>query len=156
VPPGMLTQFPKLTPQIYEHALLVHVPALLSTGSLLDGSPWFLEVFDKVWENHLLHHNNTGGCTKANVENSSGNARKSEAAIKRDTAWCRAWVDLSTLRSVWSIMHPELKAEADTWNSNGIDDKIRHIGLSCNSLTLVPLLRASWHAISPILSKPFV
>jgi hypothetical protein len=86
---GMLTQFPKLTPQIYEHALLVHVPALLS-GSLLDGSPWFLEVFDKVWENHLLHHNNTGGCTKANVENPSGNARKSEAAIKRNTAWCRA------------------------------------------------------------------
>jgi hypothetical protein len=35
-----------------------------------------------------------------------------------------ARVDLSALRSVWTITHPELKAEADRWNSNGIDDNI--------------------------------
>jgi hypothetical protein len=85
---------------------------------------WFLEAFNKVWKNHLLHHNNNGGGTKAKEENPSGNARKSEAAMKRDKAWCRARVDLSTLRSVWTITHPELKAEAVRWNSNRIDDKI--------------------------------
>jgi hypothetical protein len=51
-------------------------------------------------------------------------ARTSEASIKRDTAWCCVRVDLSTLRYVWTITHPELKAEAERWNSIGIDDKI--------------------------------
>jgi hypothetical protein len=40
------------------------------------------------------------------------------------TSWCRARVDLSTLRSAWTTTHPKLKAEADRWNGNGIDDKI--------------------------------
>jgi hypothetical protein len=45
----LLVVFPKVQPRIYEHALLVHVPDMLREGSLLDGSSWFLEAFNKVW-----------------------------------------------------------------------------------------------------------
>jgi hypothetical protein len=44
----MLTEFLKVTSGIYDHALLVHVPDLLSQGTLSDGSSWFLEAFNKV------------------------------------------------------------------------------------------------------------
>jgi hypothetical protein len=60
----MLTHFPKVTPRIYEHALLVHVPSVLSSGSLLDGSSWFLEAYNKVWKHQLLLHSNGGGRAK--------------------------------------------------------------------------------------------
>jgi hypothetical protein len=46
----MLTHFPKVTPcGNVEHALL-HIPSVLSSGSLLDGSSWFLEAYKKVWK----------------------------------------------------------------------------------------------------------
>jgi hypothetical protein len=44
----MLTKIHKVTLKIYEHALLEHVPELLSRGSLLDGSSWIVETCDKV------------------------------------------------------------------------------------------------------------
>jgi hypothetical protein len=45
----MLTTFP-VQFQIYEHELLMHVPPLLPMGSLLSGSSFFLEAFNKVWK----------------------------------------------------------------------------------------------------------
>jgi hypothetical protein len=50
----MLTHVPKVTLRIYEHALLYHVPDLISLGTLLDGSSWFLEAYNKVWKHQLL------------------------------------------------------------------------------------------------------
>jgi hypothetical protein len=47
----MLTTFPKVQFRIYEHAILVNVPLLLAIGSLLSGSSFFVEAFNKVWKN---------------------------------------------------------------------------------------------------------
>jgi hypothetical protein len=60
----MLTTFPKVQFRIYEHALLVHVPPLLTRGSLLSGSSFFLEAFNKVWKSQLMHHTNNGSSPK--------------------------------------------------------------------------------------------
>jgi hypothetical protein len=58
----MLRHFPKSPLRGYEHALLVHLPELLRKGqTLLDGSSWFLEAFNKVWKRMLLRHTNNGG-----------------------------------------------------------------------------------------------
>jgi hypothetical protein len=54
----MLTHFPKVTLRIYEHALLFHVPDLISGGTLSDGSSWFLEAYHIMWKHQLLSHSN--------------------------------------------------------------------------------------------------
>jgi hypothetical protein len=54
----MLTHFPKVTLCIYEHALLFHVPDLISEGTLLDGSSCFLEAHNIMWKHQLLSHSN--------------------------------------------------------------------------------------------------
>jgi hypothetical protein len=59
----MLEHFCKIKLRIYEHTLLVHVPRMLQTGTLLDWSSWFLEALDKMWKQALLHHTDRGGST---------------------------------------------------------------------------------------------
>jgi hypothetical protein len=76
----MLTTFPKVTLRIYEHALLVHVPELLSQGSLLDGSSWFLGAYNKVWKNQLLRHGNGGG-GKVKYSQVAPHEKRSEAGV---------------------------------------------------------------------------
>jgi hypothetical protein len=39
----------------------VHVPSMLQTGTLLDGSSWFSEALNKTWKQALLHHTDYGG-----------------------------------------------------------------------------------------------
>jgi hypothetical protein len=53
-------EFQNITLRIYDHALLVHVLDLLSQGTLLDGSSWFLEAFKKAWRNQLQFQSNKG------------------------------------------------------------------------------------------------
>jgi hypothetical protein len=57
----MLTHFCKTQFRIYEHIMLVHLPSILMTGTLLDGSSWFLEALNKTWKQALLHHTDCGG-----------------------------------------------------------------------------------------------
>jgi hypothetical protein len=80
----MLTTFPKVTLRIYEHALLCHVPDVLVEGSLLDGSSWFLEAYNKVWKHQLLYHSNSGG---GSIRTRRWLCMKSEA--RKDVPACR-------------------------------------------------------------------
>jgi hypothetical protein len=101
----MLTTFPKVTLRIYEHALLVHVPEVLSQGSLLDGSSWFLEAYNKVWKNQLLRHSNGGG-GKAKDSQVAPHEKRSEAGLARLRAEQRSRQDKQALRAVWACSHP--------------------------------------------------
>jgi hypothetical protein len=91
----LLVAFPKVQPPIYEHALLVHVPDMLREGSLLDGSLWFLEAFNKVWKHQLLNHTNFGGGTKPETADIV-DRRSKERRANYDMllAWLFAWIGL--------------------------------------------------------------
>ena len=88
----MLTTFPKAGFHIYEHALLVHVPKMLAQGTLMNGSSFFLEAFNKVWKFHLQHRtNNGGGKRKEAQEEEEGaqharNNKQSAASVARRKA----------------------------------------------------------------------
>jgi hypothetical protein len=101
----MATHSPKVTMHIYEHALLMHVHTLLYHGSLLDGSSWFLEAYNKVWKQQLMRHSNRGG-GKATTKFEELNDKQSEAERARQQANSAAKEDLFTLKVVWSCSHP--------------------------------------------------
>jgi hypothetical protein len=120
----MLTHFPKVTPRIYEHGLLVHVPSVLSSGSLLDGSSWFLEAYNKVWKHQLLHHSNGGG---GRAKKSEGEApdKQSEAGRHRQLAERAAREDMSALKAMWACSDPEIRNHAAKWGQDGLEEAMR-------------------------------
>jgi hypothetical protein len=81
----MATHFPRVTMHIYEHALLMHVHTLLNHGSLLDGSSWFLENYNKVWKQQLMRHSNGNGGKATNPFEEPGD-KQSEAGRARRQA----------------------------------------------------------------------
>jgi hypothetical protein len=60
----MLEHFCKTKLRIDKHILLVHIPSMLRTGSVLGGSSWFLEALNKSWKQALLNHTGCGGGTR--------------------------------------------------------------------------------------------
>jgi hypothetical protein len=81
----MLTHFPKVTTRIYEHALLVHVPSVLSSGSLLDSSSWFLEAYNKVWKHQLFYQ----WWQRRSQKNRKGKLLISRAKLGATSSWQR-------------------------------------------------------------------
>jgi hypothetical protein len=116
-----LTHFPKVTPRIYEHALLMHVPTLLSHGSLLDGSSWFLEAYNKVWKQQIMRHSNGGG---GKVKESGVAAEVSESGRHRLLAERAAREDLSALKALWACSHPDIRAYAAKWGQDGMESSM--------------------------------
>lgn len=119
----MLTHFPKVQPRIYEHALLVHVPELLKEGSLLDGSSWFLEAFNKVWKHQLLHHTNFGGGAKP--EAGDPRDRRREKGRAKHVAWMAARMDRTALASLWTLTDPRVAARATQWVPSQISESVQ-------------------------------
>jgi hypothetical protein len=110
----MLTNFPKVKFRIYDHALLVHVPAILAQGTLIDGSSWFLEALNKVWKSELLYHTNNGGGKKRDAElDKAGKHSKEGQSYNRALRWNT--MDEQALRSVWVKTMPQLSAVVDAW-----------------------------------------
>jgi hypothetical protein len=103
----MLSTFPKATLRVYEHAMLVHVPDLLKQGTLLDGSSWFLEAFNKVWKNQLKFHTNNGGGVKntelTGKDSVEGRAFKDVGALKAHS------MDKQAMKSMWETSMPLLR-----------------------------------------------
>jgi hypothetical protein len=117
----MLTQFPKVTLRIYDHALLVHVPDLLAQGTLLDGSSWFLEAFNKVWKNQLLFHTNRGGGRKtAAQKENAGLAKQSAAGRERYNAEKNNKADRQALTTLWIATLPQYRSAAAAWRKSGV------------------------------------
>jgi hypothetical protein len=109
----MLNSFPKVKFRIYDLALIVHVPAILAQGPLIDGSSWFLEALNKVWESELLHHTkNGGGKIDAEPDNASKHSKEGQ-----DYHCALHWstMDEQALRSVWAKSMPQLSAVVDAW-----------------------------------------
>jgi hypothetical protein len=111
----LLVAFSKVQPRIYEHALLVHVPDMLGEGSLLDGSWWFLEAFNKVWKRQLLNHQNFGGGTKP--ERADIVDRRGEEGQANYVACMAARMDRTSLASLWTLTDPRVTARATKWPS---------------------------------------
>lgn len=117
----MLTQFPKVTLRIYDHALLVHVPDLLAQGTLLDGSSWFLEAFNKVWKNQLLFHTNRGGGRKtAEQQEIAELAKQSEAGRVHYNAEKNNKADRQALSTLWISTLPNFRSSAAAWRKPGV------------------------------------
>jgi hypothetical protein len=117
----MLTEFPKVTLRIYDHALLVHVPDLLSQGTLLDGSSWFLEAFNKVWKNQLQFHSNKGGGRKTKEQQEIAELAK-YSAEGRDTynAWKANKMDRQAMGTLWLTTLPRFRGPSTTWRNSGV------------------------------------
>jgi hypothetical protein len=120
---SLLTHFPKVTPRIYEHALLMHVPTLLSHGSLLDGSSWFLEAYNKVWKQQIWRHSNGGG--KVKESGVTAEVRHSESGRHRLLAERVGREDLSALKALWACSHPDIRAYAARWGQDGMESSMR-------------------------------
>jgi hypothetical protein len=120
----MLTHFPKVTLRIYKHALLNHVPDLISEGTLLDGSSWFLEAYNKVWKHQLLSHSNEGGGVHAE-SGVAANERKSEAGRARLQAERSAREDLIALKARWACSHPRIRNYAAAWGEEKMEETMR-------------------------------
>lgn len=121
----MLTQFPKVQLRIYEHALLVHVPPLLQQGSLLTGSSFFLEAFNKLWKRYLMYHTNCGGGKKKELPVMDPQVNQSEAGQYRRRANRFNTMDLQALKSLWALTHPYLAARSVDWKgTSGVADSM--------------------------------
>jgi hypothetical protein len=110
----MLTTFPKVTLRIYEHVLLCHVPDVLVEGSLLDGSSWFLEAYNKLWKHQLLYHSNSGGGVNKD-STVAVNEKRSEKGCARLQAEQGAREALTALKAMWACSHPEVRDYAVQW-----------------------------------------
>jgi hypothetical protein len=64
----MLNQLPESQTPHLGPCTLVHVPAILAQGTIIDGSSWFLEALNKVWKSEFLYHTNNGGGEKRDAE----------------------------------------------------------------------------------------
>jgi hypothetical protein len=127
----MLVAFPKVQPRIYEHALLVHVPDMLREGSLLDGSSWFLEAFNKVWKHQLLNHTNFGGGTKP--ETADILDRRSEEGRASYVACMAARMDRTSLASLWTLTDPRVAAHATKWVPSKVAEEVQLAYLSVSA-----------------------
>jgi hypothetical protein len=117
----MLTQLPEVTLRIYDHALLVHVPDLLAQGTLLDGSSWFLEAFNKVWKNQLLFHTNRGGGRKTAAQKENAElAKQSAARRERYNAEKNNKADRQALTTPWIATLPQYRSAAAAWRKSGV------------------------------------
>jgi hypothetical protein len=76
----MLTTFPKVQVRFYEHEILVLVPPFLAMGSQLSGSSFFLDDFNKVWKNQLIHHTDNGSSLKNNSSPEAAYAKQVRSA----------------------------------------------------------------------------
>lgn len=83
----MLERFCKTKFRIYEHIMLVHVPSMLLTGTLLDGSSWFLEALNKTWKQALLHHTDCGGGTRGLPKADEANGHATAGATEDDVPY---------------------------------------------------------------------
>jgi hypothetical protein len=105
----MLTNFPKVKFRIYDHALLVHVPAIPAQDTLIDDSSWFLEALNEVWKSELLYHTNNGGGKKTDAElHKAGKHSKEGQSYNRALRW--STMEAQALRSVWVKTMPQLSA----------------------------------------------
>jgi hypothetical protein len=99
---------PKLTMAmcIHQDALLMHAHTLriLNHGSLLDGSSWFLEAYNKVWKQRLVPLGNGGSCN-ATTPFEQPHDKQREAGRARQLANSAAKVE----RAVWSCSHPHVR-----------------------------------------------
>lgn len=121
----MLTQFPKVTLRIYDHALLVHVPELLEHGSLLDGSSWFLEAFNRLWKKRLTQHSNHGGGRKTKEQEEVAELAKHSAAGKKLYHAMKAnKLDRQALQALWITSKPEFRGLASKWERSGVLEAI--------------------------------
>jgi hypothetical protein len=111
----MLTTFPKVQFWIYEHALLVHVPPLLAMGSLMPGSSFFLEAFNKVWKSQLMHHTSNGSTPKNGSSTEATHAKQSKAGQHRLRANRANNMDLQAMKNIWALSDPRLAARAALW-----------------------------------------
>jgi hypothetical protein len=119
----LLVAFPKVQPRIYEHALLVHVPDMLREGSLLDGSSWFLEAFNKVWKHQLLNHTNFGGGTKP--ETGDIVDRRSKERRANYVACMAVRMDRTSLASLWTLTDPRVAAHAIKWVPSKVAEEVQ-------------------------------
>jgi hypothetical protein len=121
----MLTQLPKVTLRIYDHALLVHVPELLEHGSLLDGSSWFLEAFNRLWKKRLTQHSNHGGGRKTKEQEEVAELAKHSAAGKKLYHAMKAnKLDRQALQALWITSKPEFRGLASNWERSGMLEAI--------------------------------
>jgi hypothetical protein len=111
----MLTTSPKVQFRIYEHALLVHVPLLLAMGSLLSGSSFFLEAFNKAWKSQLMHHTNKGSSPKNGSRTEATHAKQIKAGQHRLRANRANNMDLQAMKNIWALSDPRLAARAALW-----------------------------------------
>jgi hypothetical protein len=79
----MLTTFPQVQLWFYEHGFLVRMPPLLGMGSLLSGSSFLLEAFNKVWKNQLTHHTNNGSGPKDGSSTDTTHSKQGKAGQHR-------------------------------------------------------------------------
>jgi hypothetical protein len=108
----MLSTFPKVQFRIYEHALLVHVPPLLAMGSLLSGSSFFLEAFNKAWKSQLMHHTNSGFSLKNGSSTEATHAKQSKAGQHRFRENRANNMDLQAMKNIWALSDPRLADRA--------------------------------------------
>jgi hypothetical protein len=120
----MLTTFPKVTLLIYELALLCHVSDVLVEGSLLDGSSWFLEAYNKLWKHQLLYHSNSGG--RVNKDSTVAvHEKQSEKGRARLLAEQGAREDLTALKAMLASSHPEVRDYAVQWGQEGMEEAVQ-------------------------------
>jgi hypothetical protein len=131
----MLVAFPKVQPRIYEHALLVHVPGMLREGSLLDGSSWFLEAFNKVWKHQLLNHTNCGGGTKPETADILDRRSKEGTAYIYSlyVSCMAARMDKTSLASLWTLTDPRVAAHATKWVPSKVAEEVQLAYLSVSA-----------------------
>jgi hypothetical protein len=110
----MLTTFPKVMLRIYEHALLCHVLDVLVEGSLLDGSSWFWEAYNKVWKHQLLYQSNSGGGVNKDLK-VAVHEKRSETGSARLQVEQGSREDLTALKAMWACSHPEVCDYAAQW-----------------------------------------
>jgi hypothetical protein len=125
----MLTHFPKVTLPIYEHALLNHVPDLITEGTLLDGSSWFLEAYNKVWKHQLLPTAMGGGVHA--YSGVAANGRRSEAGHARLQAERSAREGLIALKALWPCSHPIVRNHAAAWGEKKMEETMRAFQGGC-------------------------
>jgi hypothetical protein len=117
----MLTEFPKvITLRIYDHALLVHVPDLLSQGTLLDGRSWFLEAFNRVWENQLQFHSNKGGGRKTKEQEENAELAKNSEGREICKAWKANKMDRQAMGTLWLTTLPRFRGPSTTGRNSGV------------------------------------
>jgi hypothetical protein len=116
----MLTLFPKMTVFIFKQAMLYHVQDLITEGTLLDGSSWFLEAYSKVWKHQLLCHSRRGAGVHAESR-VAANERQSEAGCAKLQAELSAREDLCTFKALWACSHPSIRNYAAAWGQKKRD-----------------------------------